>query len=85
MLAALVFQVASTDSSSDIGSLVSSLLSDLQSKAWLAAIPVSVLLVLAVLKKFGVIGAAPAAPAPAPVPAPVDASKSQDLLSGKDK
>lgn len=78
MLGAMILLDSASDST-DIGSLVTSLLSDLQSKAWLAAIPIGVLLVLAVLRKFGVLGS-PAAPAPVPVPAPVDASKAASLI-----
>lgn len=67
----------------DLAKMISDLISDLGAKSYVAAAVVAVGLVLALLKKFNVIGSKPAEPMP-PVSPPLDASQALKLL-GKDQ
>lgn len=68
----------------DLAKMISDLIGDLGTKSYVAAAVVAVGLVLALLKKFGVLGSKPAEAAPVPPPAP-NVSQALKLLGAPTK
>lgn len=82
MFLSILADVAPAVPVDDLAKLVADLINDLGTKSYIAAAVAGVALVLALLKKFNVLGAKPA-PLPVPPP-PVDTKQALKLL-GKDE